>query len=375
MLREVASYSPETVELVEAHGTATKPGDKAEIEALTTVFGDQTKRKDKQWCALGSVKSQIGHTKSAAGTAGIIKAVMGLHHKVLPPTIKVEQPNPLMEIKESPFYVNTECRPWVRDDAHPRRASVSSFGFGGTNFHVTVEEYKGPGKAAWRLRNVPSELVVLGAKNAKGLEDLCRETARDLDTKGVLTYLARTSQESLDSSCPARIAVIATDEKDLENKLNYAAKILSEKPDNGFSLPNGLFCTVEKADPGEIAFLFPGQGTSGCLGMGKDLAMQFSDAMDVWDFSASFDRKRGSKEPLHKVVYPRPVFNEEDEKAQSKKLALTEWAQPAVMTTSISMSRILKGLDIKPNCVGGHSLGEISALFDAGVLDMESLFS
>jgi acyl transferase domain-containing protein/NAD(P)-dependent dehydrogenase (short-subunit alcohol dehydrogenase family) len=372
---EVASYSPETVELLEAHGTATKPGDKAEIESLTTVFGDETKRKDKQWCALGSVKSQIGHTKSAAATAGIIKAVMGLHHKVLPPTIKVEQPNPLMEIKESPFYVNTECRPWVRDDAHPRRASVSSFGFGGTNFHVTVEEYKGPGKAAWRLRNVPCELVVLGAKNAKGLENLCRETARNLDTKGVLTYLARTSQESLDSSCTARLAVIATDEKDLENKLNYAAKILSEKPDNGFSLPNGLFCTVEKADPGDIAFLFPGQGTSGCLGMGKDLAMQFSDAMDVWDFSASFDRKRGSKEPLHKVVYPRPVFNEEDEKAQSKKLALTEWAQPAVMTTSISMSRILKGLDIKPNCVGGHSLGEISALFDAGVLDMESLFS
>ena len=370
---EVASYSPETVELVEAHGTATKPGDKSEIEALTTVFGDETKRKDKQWCALGSVKSQIGHTKSAAGTAGIIKAVMGLHHKVLPPTIKVEQPNPLMEIKESPFYVNTECRPWVRDDAHPRRASVSSFGFGGTNFHVTVEEYKGPGKAAWRLRNVPSELVVLGAKNAKGLEDLCREAASDLDTKGVLTYLARISQESLDSSCPARLAVIATDEKDLENKLNYAAKILSEKPDNGFSLPNGLLCTVEKADPGKIAFLFPGQGTSGCLGMGKDLAMQFSDAMDVWDFSASFDRKRGAKEFLHKVVYPKPVFNDEDRKEQSRKLAQTQWAQPAVMVTSLSMSSILKGLGIRPDCVGGHSLGEITALYDAGVLDMESL--
>ncbi len=370
---EVAAYSPETVELVEAHGTATKPGDKAEIEALTTVFGDETKRKDKQWCALGSVKSQIGHTKSAAATAGIIKAVMGLHHKVLPPTIKVEQPNPLMKIKESPFYVNTECRPWVRDDAHPRRASVSSFGFGGTNFHVTVEEYKGPGKAAWRLRNVPSELVVLGAKNAKGLEDLCRETARDLDTKGVLTYLARTSQESLDSSCPARLALIATDDKDLENKLNYAAKILSEKPDNGFSLPNGLFCTVEKADPGEIAFLFPGQGTSGCLNMGADLAMQFSDAMDVWDFSASFDRKRGAKEFLHKVVYPKPVFNDEDKEEQSKKLAQTQWAQPAVMVTSLSMSSILKGLGIKPDCVGGHSLGEITALHDAGVLDMESL--
>ncbi|MGB9499306.1 MAG: SDR family oxidoreductase [Dissulfuribacterales bacterium] len=372
---EAASYSPETVELLEAHGTATKPGDKAEVEALKTVFGHETLRQDKQWCALGSVKSQIGHTKSAAATAGIIKAVMGLHHKVLPPTIKVEQPSPLMEIEKSPFYVNTECRPWVRGDEHPRRASVSSFGFGGTNFHVTVEEYKGSGKSAWRLRNVPSELVVIGAENAKGLEDLCREAAKDLDTKGVLEYLARTSQERFDASCPARIAVIATDEKDLESKLNYAAKTLSEKPDSGFSLPNGLFCSVNKSDPGDIAFLFPGQGTSGCLDMGADLAMQFSDAMAVWDFSASFDQKRGAKEPLHKVVYPMPVFNEEDKKAQAEKLALTEWAQPAVMTTSISMSSILKGLDIKPDCVGGHSLGEISALHDAGVLDMESLFN
>ena len=372
---EAASYSPETVELLEAHGTATPPGDKAEIEALKTVFGDETERKDNQWCALGSVKSQIGHTKSAAASAGIIKAVMGLHHKVLPPTIKVEQPSPLMKINESPFYVNTECRPWVRDDAHPRRASVSSFGFGGTNFHVTVEEYKGKAKSAWRLRNVPSELVVLGAKNAKELENLCRDTARESDTNGVLTYLARTSQENFDASSPARLAVVATNEQDLETKLNYAAKTLSQKPDSGFSLPNGLFCAVEKADPGDIAFLFPGQGTSGCLDMGADLAMQFSDAMNVWDFSASFDQKRGAKEPLHKVVYPMPVFNEEDKKAQAKKLALTEWAQPAVMTTSLSMSNILKGLGIKPDCVGGHSLGEISALYDAGVLDMESLFN
>ncbi|MBC2763934.1 MAG: acyltransferase domain-containing protein, partial [ANME-2 cluster archaeon] len=372
---EAASYSPETVELLEAHGTATPPGDKAEVEALTTVFGDETERKDKQWCALGSVKSQIGHTKSAAATAGIIKAVMGLHHKVLPPTIKVEQPSPLMKIKESPFYVNTECRPWVRDDSHPRRASISSFGFGGTNFHVTVEEYQGPGKSACRLRNVPSELVVMGAENAKGLENLCRDTAKDLDTKGVLAYLARTSQESFDASCPARLAIVASNEKDLEAKLNYAAKTLSEKPDSRFSLPNGLFCTVEKADPGAIAFLFPGQGTSGCLDMGADLAMQFTDAMDVWNFSASFDQKRGAKEPLHKVVYPMPVFNDEDKKAQSEKLAQTQWAQPAVMVTSLSMSSILKGLGIKPDCVGGHSLGEISALHDAGVLDIESLLS
>ncbi len=370
-----SAYGPETVELLEAHGTATKPGDKAEIEALTSVFGHETNRTDKQWCALGSVKSQIGHTKSAAAAAGIIKAVMGIRHKVLPPTIKVERPNPLLKLEESPFYVNTQCRPWVRDDSHPRRASISSFGFGGTNFHLTVEEYKGPGKSAWRLRNVPTELVILGAQNAKALEDLCRQAAKDLNTEGVLTYIAKTSQEAFDSSCPARLAIVASNERDLETKLHYAAKALSEKPGSGFSLPNGLFCAVEKAEPGDIAFLFPGQGTSGCLDMGADLAMQFNDAMNIWDFSASFDKKRGAREFLHKVVFPIPAFTEAEKDAQHAKLARTEWAQPGVLTSSISMSAILKGLGIKPDCVGGHSLGEITALYDAGVLDLESLLS
>ena len=215
----------------------------------------------------------------------------------------------------------------------------------------------------------------MALKTRKGIENLCRETSKNLNAEGVLTYLAKTSQENFDPSSPARLAVVATDAKDLETKLNFAANTLSEKPDCGFSLPNGIFCAVEKSDPGDIAFLFPGQGTSGCLDMGADLAMQFSDAMDVWDFSASFDRKRGAKEFLHKVVFPIPAFSEEEKEAQSRKLARTEWAQPGVLAASISMSAILKGLGIQPDFVVGHSLGEITALYDAGVLDLESLFS
>ncbi|MCD6585003.1 MAG: hypothetical protein J7K96_04505, partial [Desulfobacteraceae bacterium] len=111
---EAAAYSPQTVELIEAHGTATPPGDSAEIQALKQVFNNKSGNINKQWCALGSVKSQIGHTKGAAAAAGIIKAIMGLHHKVLPPTIKVKNPNPLLEIEKSPFYLNTLSRPWVR---------------------------------------------------------------------------------------------------------------------------------------------------------------------------------------------------------------------------------------------------------------------
>src|SRR5262249_23072290 len=167
---ESAGYGPETVELVEAHGTGTKVGDAAEFEALRQAFSER--RTDAQWCALGSVKSQIGHTKAAAGAAGLFKAIMAVHHKLLPPTIKVQRPNPALDLAKSPFYLNTQPRPWIRDDSHPRRASVSSFGFGGSNFHVAIEEYipkNDRGAAAWRLQTSPAQLVLLSAPSTTDL--------------------------------------------------------------------------------------------------------------------------------------------------------------------------------------------------------------
>ena len=131
----LADVSPETIELVEAHGTGTKVGDATELAALTEVY--RAARPDGTWCALGSVKSQIGHTKAAAGAAGLIKAALALHHKVLPPTAKVTNP---VTGDDSPFYVNTEARPWLARAGHPRRAAVSAFGFGGSNFHCVLEE-------------------------------------------------------------------------------------------------------------------------------------------------------------------------------------------------------------------------------------------
>ena len=148
---ETAGYGPDTVELVEAHGTATRAGDAAEFKSLRQVFGE-TGRPDSGWCALGTVKSQIGHTKSAAGAAGLIKVVLALHQRVLPPTIKVRKPNPGLGIEDSPFYLDTAVRPWTHRADHPRRASVSSFGFGGANYHVALEEYAG---ADARVRGAP----------------------------------------------------------------------------------------------------------------------------------------------------------------------------------------------------------------------------
>ncbi|MBK6531466.1 MAG: hypothetical protein IPF99_18225 [Deltaproteobacteria bacterium] len=235
---ENAGYGADTVELVEAHGTATKAGDAAEFAGLEIAFGESG-RTDRQWCALGSVKSQIGHTKAAAGAAGLFKAVMALHHKVLPPTIKVDRPNPALNIEKSPFYLNTQARPWIRDASHPRRASVSSFGFGGSNFHVALEEYTGPAPRAWRVRTEPTELVLLSDETAQGLSAKCDDAAKRAADSG-LTAVARASQEGFGAGAKARLAVVASDAADLAAKLKQVQAHLAAKPDAALSTPTGI---------------------------------------------------------------------------------------------------------------------------------------
>ncbi len=138
---EEAGFSPSSVGLIEAHGTGTITGDPAEFEALNKVFGENNNRK--MYIALGSVKSQIGHTKSAAGAVSLIKTALSLYHKILPPTINVTKPNPKLKMENSPFYLNTDTKSWIKEGNLPRRAGVSAFGFGGADYHVTLEEYEG----------------------------------------------------------------------------------------------------------------------------------------------------------------------------------------------------------------------------------------
>ena len=162
-----AGFEPATVGLIEAHGTGTAAGDSAEVAGLRAVFNHTNQRK--QHIALGSVKSQIGHTKGAAGAAGLIKTALALHHKVLPPTLNVEHPK--LEVEDSPFYVNSETRPWIRaEGAPPRRAGVSSFGFGGTNFHVVLEEYGAEPSAAYRLHRVAQPIILFADTPAQLLK-------------------------------------------------------------------------------------------------------------------------------------------------------------------------------------------------------------
>jgi acyl transferase domain-containing protein/NADP-dependent 3-hydroxy acid dehydrogenase YdfG/acyl carrier protein len=361
---EEAGYDPGTVELVEAHGTGTSAGDAAEFAALRQVYGESG-RADPQWCAIGSVKSQIGHTKCAAGAVGLLKAVLALNHKVLPPMIKVDRPNPAMTIDGSPFYLNTQARPWVRSADHPRRAAVSSFGFGGSNFHVTLEEYtpSGGGGAAWRARTAPTELVLFSGPSAAALLD------RKITGDRPLAEIARESQREFRASDPVRLAVVTSDTNDLSDKVAQALAVIRRRPDKAFSTPTGIHYVAGDAGVGRIGFLFPGQGAQ-YVGMGADLAMLSPAAQAVWDRLGTMEF---GDRPLHRVVFPPPAFSDEERVGQQALLTETEWAQPALAVHSLALLEVLRGLGLRPDCVAGHSFGELVALHAAGALDAESL--
>ncbi len=368
-----AGFGPEEVELVEAHGTGTKAGDAAEFAGLATAFSESG-RPDPQWCALGSVKSQVGHAKAAAAAAGLFKAVMALHHKVLPPTIKVERPNPSLDIETSPFHLATEARPWIRDARFPRRAGVSSFGFGGSNFHVALTEYADRGEgshAAPRLRSMTAELVTFSADNATDLVGRLRSAAKDHTKPGALTWLAHTSQRDFDASSDLRLTLVASDEEDLGNRLTQAAKTIEAAPDQPFSTPGGIHYGVGEKSGG-LAYLFSGQGSQ-YLQMGAALAMEFGQARGVWDRAANCEWDGETR--LHHVVFPPTAFETEDREAQEKKLAATEWAQPAIGCTSLSLLSLLDQLGLEADAFGGHSFGEVTALHAAGVLREEDFLA
>jgi acyl transferase domain-containing protein/acyl carrier protein len=390
---QAAGYGPETIELVEAHGTGTKAGDVAEFEGLRTVYAPAGGSL-RNWCALGSVKSQIGHTKAAAGAAGLFKAVMALHHKVLPPTIKVERPDPRLAIEHSPFYLNTRARPWIRGSDHPRRAAVSAFGFGGSNFHVTLEEYTGPAPRAQRLPTHSCELVMLHASDATGL---ITQAETMLRSELPLANLAHASRQQWQTTAPRRLALVASTLDVLKSRLRDAIARIQSAPEIAFALADGSSYGVG-AVAGKVALLFPGQGSQ-YLEMGAALAMQFDAARSVWDHAADtsdlwerpcvasysadsaqtkLDDTRqessrhkvaptGEAPRLHDIVFPRPTFNTDDEAANRATLTATEWAQPALAVHSMALLALLRDLRIDADMCAGHSFGELTALHAAGV--------
>ena len=367
---EKADYSPGTVELVEAHGTATKAGDAAEARGLTSVFGP-AKEDSHAWCALGSVKSQIGHTKAAAGSAGLIKVALALHHRVLPPTLKVAKPNALLGLADGPLYINTEARPWIRGSDYPRRGSVSSFGFGGSNFHVAMEEYTGAGNRPKRLRAWANELVVLSASDREALAAQLVETTGQIQSGHTLGLIAAKAAEAFDANANARVAIVAGSTEELSAKITKASDALRSGNERSLPDPDIRF-GFGASTVGKLAFVFPGQGSQ-YVGMGAHAAITFDGARAVWDSAA--DMEEFADDRLDRAVFPPPAFTAEERAEQSAHLTAMEMAQPAIAAVSLGFLHLLRDLGLEADAVAGHSFGELSALAASGRIAESALLA
>ena len=365
---EDADISPATVGLVEAHGTGTKAGDPAEFEALKAVFAQGGA--SKQSVALGSVKSQIGHTKTAAGVASLIKTALALHHKVLPPTINVSQPSPKLKIEDSPFYLNTKLRPWILpENAPPRRAGVSSFGFGGTNFHVVLEEYQFEQTEPYRVNPVPCPVMLFAdtpaallAKAERVMVDLRSPTAQE-----AYIDLVEASRSQSIPAATARVGFVADDLEEATRKLKTAIGLLKTQSGDRWEHPQGIFYrSTGLTHEGEVVALFSGQGSQ-YLDMGQTLAVNFPEMRRIYGRLDRLMAADGLK-PISEVVYARSVFSEAAQEAQVQQLRQTEYAQPAIGAFSAGLYQLLSQAGFKPDFVAGHSFGELTALLAAGVL-------
>ncbi|MGL6075235.1 MAG: SDR family NAD(P)-dependent oxidoreductase [Fimbriiglobus sp.] len=354
-----AGVSPDTIELVEAHGTGTRVGDSVEASALADIYGAVNTTKAKPWCALGSVKSQVGHTKAAAGAAGLIKAAMALHFKVLPPTMKVTMPvEPLMRA-DSPFYVNTQMRPWLARTEHPRRAALSAFGFGGSNFHAVLEEYQ-PQKTSpdW---DGHVEILALSGNKSTLLSKL--DQLSEATTWAKFARHAEASRQSFNPSAPMRLLLVAHQTKtDLPKLLSSAKSKLAAQTTGAWQTPDGAYFG-EGAPAGALAVLFPGQGSQ-TVGMLRELACTFPEMLDTLEAMNA-----GKLPRISDAIYPPTSFANDAKTQQDDTLRSTDVAQPAIGAVSYGAWKVLsERFGVRASAFAGHSYGELTALLAGGRL-------
>ncbi|MFA5904098.1 MAG: SDR family NAD(P)-dependent oxidoreductase [Desulfobacula sp.] len=360
-----AGIDPSTVELIEAHGTGTRVGDKVEFEALKLCFDPCSK---KNQTAVGSVKSMIGHTKAAAGAAGMIKAVLSLYNKVIPPTLKAIEPDPELKIENSSFYLNSESKPWI-PSSHPRRSGVSAFGFGGSNFHVVLEEYH-PLKThvSWD----GSVQIIAFSSDTKN--ELLRQvnnfktglTPFDdaLHIKQTIAQKAHESRLNFSVNRNYRLLTVYKADEDIFKLLDHALKrIETEQSHSGVYFSSGM-------KKGKLGFLFPGQGSQ-YTGMGKDLVSLFPEAIETLKEASRFflnENMTSGHKALQDYIYPPPAHIQSKDVSEDQ-LRETDIAQPAIGAISCAMMKVLKRFGISPEITCGHSFGELCALYSAEWMD------
>ena len=347
LAQAVADVSPDSISYIEAHGTGTPLGDPIEIAALTQAFRRGTQRK--QFCAIGSLKPNIGHPDAAAGVAGLIKAALALKHQLIPPSINFAAPNPKIDFVNSPFFVNTELRDWVSES--PRRAGVSSFGIGGTNAHAILEE--APPEIAPPETKRTAHLLALSAKT---------ETALDAATDNLADFLRLNPNVNLaDAAYTLQIG---------RKPFAYRRVVAVREAETAVSALESrdakrVFSARTSANAPPVVFMFPGQGAQ-AVGMGRACYENEPVFREIIE--------RGTKIlcapldfDLRDILYPAPQRQEMAE----EKLAQTAITQPALFLIEYAFAQLWQSWGVRPSALVGHSVGEYVAACLAGVFTFE----
>ncbi|BAZ11504.1 beta-ketoacyl synthase [Calothrix sp. NIES-4071] len=348
----LASVEPETINYIEAHGTGTALGDPIEIAALSKVFRASTNKKG--FCAIGSVKTNIGHLDAAAGVAGLIKAVLALKHELIPPSLNFEQPNPQIDFANSPFFVNTKLMEWKCRDvtcnvSTPRRAGVSSLGMGGTNAHVILEEAPNVEPSS---PSRPWQLLLISAKTESALETATHNLAQHLIQHpnlnlGDVGYTLQVGRREFNH----RRMLVCRDIDDAVSALQQPEQRVLTQLHEPYNHP--------------IAFMFPGQGAQ-YVEMGKELYQtepifreQVKRCCELLTPHLGLD--------LCSIIYP----NESEKESAEKKLKQTCLAQPALFVIEYALAQLWLAWGISVQAMIGHSIGEYVAASLAGVMALE----
>jgi amino acid adenylation domain-containing protein len=360
MAHALAGVDPETITYVEAHGTATPLGDPIEVAALTKAFrlGTQTK----QFCAIGSVKSNVGHLDVAAGVAGLIKTSLALRNKLIPPSLHFTKPNPKLDIENSPFYVNAVLREWKTSPGVPLRAGVSSFGMGGTNAHVVLEEtpelpLSGPSR--------PWQLLTLSAKTADALDRATANLSQHLKQVAVRADVTEASRELADAAFTLKTG---------RSEFIHRRIVACQDAPGGAALldagdTNRVFTRHEQDREPPVVFMFPGQGAQ-YPKMGAELY----DSEPV--FRAEVNHCAELLLPLLQVDLRTIMFPADgSEKDAEQRLVQTQFTQPALFVIEYALAKLWMSWGIKPAAMIGHSVGEYVAGCLAGVFTLEDALS
>jgi acyl transferase domain-containing protein len=343
----VADVSADSISYVETHGTGTSVGDPIEVAALTRAFRLTTERSG--FCAIGALKTNIGHLDAAAGVAGFIKTVLALEHRQLPPSLNFSKPNPLIDFEHSPFYVNNRLRTW-ETDGQSRRAGVTSLGIGGTNAHAVLEEAPPPSTSG---PSRPWQLLTLSAKTPSALDAMAQNLADHL------------------ADNPTNLADAAFTTHTGRKAFRFRRAVVCETPTDAAgalrrSDPKRVISSAARETERPVIFLCSGQGSQ-YVAMGRGLYESEAEFRATIDFCAEYLRQFIGTD-LRTILFP----SDADTAAAAESLNQTRFTQPALFVVEYAMAKLWSAWGIEPAAMIGHSVGEFAAACLAGVFSLEA---